>query len=86
MRSHQMKAQKGPQCGVSTTILGLESLSLLNPDDLHFDSASRVKVKIAQLCPALCDPMDCSPPDSSVRGVLQGGALEWAPSFSRGSS
>ena len=25
----------------------------------------------AQLCPALCDPMDCSPPDSSVHGNFQ---------------
>ena len=26
----------------------------------------------AQLCPALCDPMDCSPPGSSVHGISQG--------------
>ena len=56
MQSHQRKTGKGPQCEVSTTILGLESLNLLNPDNLSFDSASKVKVKIAQLCPALCDP------------------------------
>ena len=29
-----------------------------------------VQVKVAQSCPTLCDPMDCSPPDSSVRGIL----------------
>ena len=35
----------------------------------------------------LCDPMDCSPPDSSVYGILQARILEWvAISFSRGSS
>ena len=28
----------------------------------------KVKVLVAQLCPALCDPMDCSPPGSSVHG------------------
>ena len=40
---------------------------------------------IAQLCPTLCDPMDCSPPDSSVHGILQARILEWvAISFSRG--
>ena len=34
-----------------------------------------------------CDPMDCSPPDSSVHGILQARILEWiAISFSRGSS
>ena len=26
----------------------------------------------------LCDPMDCSPPGSSLHGILQAGALEWA--------
>ena len=26
---------------------------------------------VAQLCPTLCDPMDCSPPGVSVHGVLQ---------------
>ena len=43
--------------------------------------------EVAQLCPALCDPMDCSPPGSSVHGILQARILEWvAISFSRGSS
>ena len=33
------------------------------------------------------DPMDCSPPDSSVRGIFQAGILEWvAVPSSRGSS
>ena len=42
---------------------------------------------VAQLCPTLCDPMDCSPPGSSVHGILQARILEWvAISFSRGSS
>ena len=35
----------------------------------------------------LCDPMDCSPPGSSVHGILQARILEWAAIlFSRGSS
>ena len=34
-----------------------------------------------------CDPIDCSPPGSSVRGISQARILEWvAISFSRGSS
>ena len=37
---------------------------------------------VAQSC-RLCDPMDCSPPGSSVRGIPQAGLLEWvAISFS----
>ena len=41
----------------------------------------------AQLCPILCDPMDCSPSSSSVHGILQARLLEWvAIPSSRGSS
>ena len=43
--------------------------------------------KSLQSCPTLWDPMDCSPPGSSVHGILQAGTLEWvAIPFSRGSS
>ena len=43
--------------------------------------------EVAQSCPTLCDPVDCSPPDSSIHGILQARILEWvAISFSRGSS
>ena len=38
--------------------------------------------KSLQLCPSLCDPMDCSPPGSSVHGILQARILEWVAIFS----
>ena len=42
-----------------------------------------VCVLVAQSCPILCDPMDCSPPGSSVYGIIQARVLEWvAISFS----
>ena len=42
---------------------------------------------VAQLYPTICDPMDLSPPGSSVHGIFQAGILEWvAISFSRGTS
>ena len=42
---------------------------------------------VTQSCPALCNPMDCSPPASSVHGISQASILEWvAIPFSRGSS
>ena len=42
---------------------------------------------VAQSCPTLCDPMDCSLPGSSIHGIFQARILEWvAVSFSRGSS
>ena len=43
--------------------------------------------KLLRLCPTLWDPMDHSPPDSSVQGILQARILEWvAIPFFRGSS
>ena len=36
--------------------------------------------EIAQLCPTLSDPMDCSPPGSSVHGIFQARVLEWVAS------
>ena len=45
-----------------------------------------VCVKSLQLCPTLCDAVDCSPPGSSVHRILQARILEWvAISSSRGS-
>ena len=49
------------------------------------ESETESESEVAQSCPTLCDPMDCSPPGSSVHGILQARTLEWvAISFSRG--
>ena len=52
-----------------------------------FRFTSKVKEsesEVAQSCPTLCDPMVCSPPDSSVHGIFQARILGWvAISFSR---
>ena len=41
--------------------------------------------EVTQLCPTLSDPMDCSPPDSSIHGIFQARVLEWgAIAFSAG--
>ena len=55
------------------TTVTLHSKSTLQPK----------KSEIAQSCPTLCDPMDCSLPGSSVHGIFQLRVLEWvAISFS----
>ena len=36
-----------------------------------------LKALVAQSCSTLCDPMNCSPPGSSVHGILQARILEW---------
>ena len=45
------------------------------------------KCQSLQSCPVLCNPLDCSPPGSTVHGISQAGVLEWAAISSyRGSS
>ena len=48
---------------------------------------TNLESEVTQSCPTLCDPMDCSPPGSSICGIFQARVLEWVViSFSRGSS
>ena len=50
----------------------------------YFIVKVKSKSEVAQSCPTLCDPMDCSLPGSSVHGIFQARILEWvAISFSR---
>ena len=46
-------------------------------------TAAAAAIKLLQSCPTLCNPIDGSPPGSSVPGILQARILEWvAISFS----
>ena len=52
------------------------------PGWMNHKLESRLKVKVVQSCPILCDPMDCI-----VHGILQARIMEWVTfPFSRGSS
>ena len=44
--------------------------------EIEIVTAVKVKVLAAQLCPTLCDPMDCSSPGSSIHGIFQARVLE----------
>ena len=37
----------------------------------------KIQSEVAQSCPTLSNPMDCSLPGSSVHGIFQAGVLEW---------
>ena len=57
--------------------------SLNNTSKHHFFLLTQMFAKSLQSCPTLCDPIDGSPPGSSVPGILQARTLEWvAISFS----
>jgi len=59
----------------------------LQSSQLHIFLLKRKWKLVAQSCLTLSDPVDCSPPGSSVHGILQARILEWvAISFSRGFS
>ena len=82
--------------GCHVLLQGIFPIQGLNPGLPHcrqflyrrsHQGSLKVKVFIAQSCLTLCKSMDCSPPGSSVHGILQARILEWiAIPFSRGSS
>ena len=57
-----------PQCAPNSILAyPLSAGNLLT----HNNLSSLLKVLVTQSCPSLCDPMNCSPPGSSVHGILQ---------------
>ena len=50
----------------------------------HYEKQYVLRAQLLQSCPALCYPIDCSPPGSSVHGILQAKILEWAAMPSSG--
>ena len=53
-------------CAYCVFKVGLKNLTFFDID-----------IEVAQSCPTLCDPMDCSLPGSSVHGIFQARILEW---------
>ena len=68
-------------CGEKGTFLHVEHVKWYS----HYEEECEVKwSEVAQSCPTLWDPMDCSLPGSTIHGILQTRILEWvAISFSR---
>jgi len=82
-------AQEGGATGINIYWIILQSLTIIIPKNLCYglNCVKCVKALVTQSCLTLCDPMDCSPPGSSVHGILQARILEWvAMPSSRGSS
>ena len=83
MLSFKRSFGPGVRTCVSCIVDGLFFLPLRHWGSRFLNS---VRAKSLQSCPALCNPLDCSPPISSVYGILQVRILKWVtmPSF-RGS-
>ena len=66
-----------------SSVHGIFQAWILEWAAISFSNAWKWKVKVksqsevAQSCPTLSNPMDCSPPGSSVHGILQARVLEW---------
>ena len=58
----------------------MEFCSLLkqSKQEKNLKKNAAAAAKSLQSCPTLCDPIDSSPPGSSVPGILQARTLEWA--------
>ena len=83
-------AQLHPQfclCLSPRSMLFTNILRLLDPLYNQTSFLERKKEsEVSQSCPTLCNPVECSLPDSSVHGIFWARVLEWvALSFSRGS-
>ena len=55
------------------------SRSLFTSPSLSFLFSKIACVLVAQSCPTLCNPIDCSPPGTPVHGILQARTLGWLP-------
>ena len=92
LRSHMPHSPKKSQLRKNSLILShniiLKLLSLQESNFLKFVSMSVcILATKSQSCSDSCDPMDCSPPGSSVHGIFQARILEWVGMLSsRGSS
>ena len=86
--SNSSTAPQLPRPGSACSVGHSQGLFLMGLPRLQYHgSCSRVKVSVAYSCPAVCNPMDCSPLGSSVHGILKARILEWVSiPFSRRSS
>ena len=65
-----------PDPGMEPTSL-LVSLPFWQVGSLPLSTTWEAQSEAAHLCPAVCDPTDCSPPACSVNGSHQARTLEW---------
>ena len=78
--------EEGKDCS-RWSLSSLFSLTFYEPVNYYKNFLDQSESEVAQSCPTLCNPVDCSPPGSSICGILQVRILEWvAVSFSRESS
>ena len=82
-RTFGLREQSQQECYChSQLVSGLWLSSICSPNPymtIFGDVALECNYVHVQSCPTFCNSMDCSPPDSSVHGILQARILEWVP-------
>ena len=79
--------RQAPWAPGSSVFVWLCDVLTFEVSESKLTSVTKRHAKSLQSCLTLCDPMDCSPPGSSIHGILQARILEWVASSScRGSS
>ena len=74
-------------CTIGRIVIGTVTMENMEVPQKIKNRTTMGRGKSLQSCPTFCDSMDCSPPGSSVHGILQAGIREWvAPPSSRGAS
>ena len=68
--------RKTPKTFIPEATLGLLQEGLCIYFQVHCNSYTAT-AKSLQSCPTLCDPVDGSPPGSTIPGILQARVLEW---------
>ena len=81
---HEDSPGKNTGVGCHALLQGIFPTQELNQGPLPYQLSYQKESEVAQLCPTLCDPMDCSLQGSSIHKIFQVRILEWVViSFSR---
>ena len=71
------RSQRPIGLSLITQLVSTKAKSTLPLPKLQFTIEGKSESEVAQSCPTLSDPMDCSLPGSSIHGIFQARVLEW---------
>ena len=85
MHTHSLNLHRQRSPANLTILSQIKSCCLKIIDFKFVDVQSKAlsESEVAQSCPTLCDPKDCSLPGSSIHGIFQARVLEWAKELSK---
>ena len=59
------------------SVLLVKNMGKFLHQESYWSNVKNCESEVAQSCPTLSDPTDCSPPGSSIHGIFQARVLEW---------